>query len=213
MMAAMPTIEEAVAQLTGPGGPFEIVREDVRGNDVQVYKSRLGSMRDLMALAEGHGPKDFIVQGYRRLTFAETNARVRAMASALVERGVGRGDRVALLSANNAEWVLTFWACAAASAVCVPLNAWWKAEELEFGLSDSGAEVLVCDERRYDVLKDVLGGLPALEQVVVIGSPAWDELTGGADPGSAPDVAVDEDDIRSEERRDGTERPSNRRSQ
>ena len=82
MMAAMPTIVEAIGQLTGPGGPFEIVREDVRGNELQVYKNRLGSMRDLMALAEGHGDKTFLVQGDARLTFAETNARVRAMATA-----------------------------------------------------------------------------------------------------------------------------------
>jgi long-chain acyl-CoA synthetase len=195
MMAAMPTIVEAIGQLTGPGGPFEIVREDVRGNELQVYKNRLGSMRDLMALAEGHGDKTFLVQGDARLTFAETNARVRAMAAALVAGGVARGDRVALLSANNPEWVVTFWACAAASAVCVPLNAWWKAEELEFGLSDSGAKVLVCDARRYEVMKDALGALPDLEQVIVIGSPEWDELAGGPDPGAMPDVAIDEDDI------------------
>lgn len=195
MMAAMPTLDDALAQLTGPGGPFEIVRQDVRGNVLQVYKSRLGSMRDLIALAGGHGDKDFVVHGDRRLTFADTNARVRALAGALVARGVGRGDRIALLSANNPEWILTFWACAAASAVCVPLNAWWKAEELEFALSDSGAKLLICDERRYDLLEDALGSLPALEQVVVIGSAEWDDLAGGPDPGSLPDVPVDEDDI------------------
>ena len=191
----MPTIAEAVGQLTGPGGPFEIVTENVRGNDLQVYKGRLGSMRDLIALAAGHGPKDFLVQGDARLTFEETNARVRSFAESLVARGVERGDRVALLSANNPEWVVTFWATAAASAVCVPLNAWWKAEELEFGLADSGAKVLVCDERRHALLKDILPNLKDLEHVVVIGSPEWDELAGGDDPGTLPDVVVEEDDV------------------
>jgi long-chain acyl-CoA synthetase len=189
------SIADAVAQLTAPGGPFEIVREDVRGNELLVYKSRLGSMRDLLALAEGHGAKDFVVHGDQRLTFTQTNAKVRALAAALVDRGVGRGDRVALLAANNPEWIITFWACAAASAVCVPLNAWWKAEELEFALSDSGSKVLVCDERRYEVLADALGALPDLEQVVVIGSGEWADLAGGPDPGSMPDVPIDEDDI------------------
>ena len=191
----MPTLVEAIGQLTGAGGPFEIVRENVRGNELQVYKGRLGSMRDLIALAGGHGPKDFLVQGDVRLTFDETNARVRALAAALVARGVARGDRVALLSANNPEWVVTFWATAAAGAVCVPLNAWWKAEELEFGLADSGAKVLVCDERRHAVLKDVLPNLKDLEHVVVIGSPEWDDLAGGDDPGALPDVVVEEDDV------------------
>ena len=51
-----------------------------------------------------------------------------------------RGDRVALVSANVPEWVITWWACAVLGATLVPLNAWWKAEELEFGLDDSECE-------------------------------------------------------------------------
>jgi long-chain acyl-CoA synthetase len=188
----MPTLAEAVATLTAPGGPFEIVTEEVRGVPLQVYKSRMRSMRDLIALADAKGDLDWVVQGEVRLTFAEHNRRMRALAHRLVEHGVRRGDRVALLSANNPEWVVTFWACAAASAVCVPLNAWWKAEELEFGLADSGARVLVCDQRRFDVVEPVLKGLPDLEQVYVIGT---DDLGGGPDPGGLPDVEVDEDDI------------------
>src|SRR5438128_1795175 len=123
-------MSDVVSTLTAPGGPFEIVVEQVGGVDVQVYKNRLPSMRELIAMADGRGDTDFIVQGDRRQTFAQHNAQVRKVARALVERRVQRGDRVALLSANNPEWVVAFWACAAAGVVCVPLNAWWKAEEL-----------------------------------------------------------------------------------
>ena len=49
-----------------------------------------------------------------RLTFGQHDARARAVASALRRLGVGVGDRVALCSANNPDWVVTFWACAAA---------------------------------------------------------------------------------------------------
>ncbi|TMK85164.1 MAG: long-chain fatty acid--CoA ligase [Actinobacteria bacterium] len=186
---------DPLVMLTGPDGPFEIVTEEVRGVPLQVYKNRMGSMRDLIALAEARGDVDWVVQGGRRVTYAQHNAAVRVVARALVDRGVGRGDRVALLSANNPEWVVTFWACAAASAICVPLNAWWKAEELQFALEDSGAKVLICDERRWDVVKHLPEVLPALEQVYVIGSEApgatalpFSELDGGADPGAGPEV-------------------------
>ena len=193
---------DPLVMLTGPDGPFEIVTEEVRGVPLQVYKNRMGSMRDLIALAEARGDVDWVVQGGRRVTYAQHNAAVRVVARALVDRGVGRGDRVALLSANSPEWVVTFWACAAASAICVPLNAWWKAEELQFALEDSGAKVLICDERRWDVVKHLPEVLPALEQVYVIGSEApgatalpFSELDGGADPGAGPEVEVDEDDV------------------
>jgi long-chain acyl-CoA synthetase len=188
--------------LTGPGGPFEVVTDDVRGVPLQVYKSRLGSMRELIDMSNGRGDADFVVQDDRRLSYREHNARVRATASGLAARGVQRGDRVALLSANNPEWVVVFWACAAASAICVPLNAWWRAEELKFALEDSGSRVLICDERRWELVKHLPDVLPALEQVYVIGTdtPAagaapFAELEAGGDPGGFPPVDVDEDDI------------------
>jgi long-chain acyl-CoA synthetase len=187
--------------LTGPGGPFEIVTEDVRGVPLQVYKNRLHSMRDLIDMAEGRGVTDFIVQGERRLSYSALNAGVRAVAKGLSANGVGRGDRVALLSANNPEWVVAFWACAAAGAICVPLNAWWKAEELQFALEDSGSRMLICDGRRWELVKHLPEALSELERCYVIG----EETPGagatpfaaleGDDPGGHPDVAIDEDDI------------------
>ena len=194
--------DPVIAQLTGPGGPFEIVTEDVRGIPLEVYKNRLGSLRELIAMADGRGDADFVVQGNRRLPFAGHNARVRTVAAALVAQGLDRGDRIALLSANNPEWVYTFWAIAAASLTSVPLNAWWKAEELRFALEDSGARVLICDERRWELVKDLPESLPDLERVYVIGSEQpgagalpFSELDGGADPGVLPTVEIDEDDI------------------
>lgn len=190
------------AELTGPGGPFEIVTEDVLGVPLQVYKQRIGSMRDLVALADGRDGTDWVVQGDRRLTYAEHNALVRRTATALLELGVRPGDRVAVLSANTIEWVVLFWACAVIGAANVPLNAWWKAEELEFALRDSGSMVLFCDPKRWAVVRDVVGGLDDLEHVFVMDLDAPDgparpgvELLAPADPERMPDVDVAEDDL------------------
>ena len=49
---------------------------------------------------------------------------------------------------NFPEWLLAFWAAAVAGAIVVPLNAWWTGPELEYGIEDSGAKVLVVDEER-----------------------------------------------------------------
>jgi long-chain acyl-CoA synthetase len=189
------TLAEALATLTGPGGPFEVVREEVCGNQLLVYKNRLRSMRELVAMADGRGDTDWVVQGTRRVSYAEHNARVRALAAALGGLGLERGDRVALLSANNPDWIEVFWACAVAGLVCVPLNAWWKAEELAFALDDSGARVLVCDQRRHEVFAGVLAERAELAHTFVIGTPSFEELAAGPDPGSYPDVPIDEDDI------------------
>jgi long-chain acyl-CoA synthetase len=195
------TADPAIAELTAPGGAFEIVTEDVLGVPLQVYKNRLRSLREIIAMADERVGVDFLVQGDRRVTYDEHNALVRRVAAAFQDVGVGHGDRVAILSANNVEWVVLFWAAAAIGAVVVPLNAWWKTEELAFGLRDSGAKLLFCDRRRWTVARDVIDGLPALEHVFVMdleephsgARPGTDLLAD--DPGALPDVAVAEDDI------------------
>ena len=190
-----------LADLTGPGGAFEIVTEDVLGVPLQVYKNRLHSLGELIAMADGRAGVDFLVQGDRRLTYDEHNARVRRVAASFGELGVGHGDRVAILSANNVEWVVLWWAAAAIGAVVVPLNAWWKTDELEFGLRDSGAKLLFCDPKRWQAVRDLVEALPELEHVFVteleepdgVARPGGELL--GDDPGMLPDAGVDEDDL------------------
>jgi len=193
--------DPVLADLTGPGGAFEIVTEDVLGVPLQVYKNRLHSLGELIAMADGRAGVDFLVQGDRRLTYDEHNARVRRVAASLGELGVGHGDRVAILSANNVEWVVLWWAAAAIGAVVVPLNAWWKTDELEFGLRDSGAKLLFCDPKRWQAVRDLVEALPELEHVFVteleepdgVARPGGELL--GDDPGTLPDAGVDEDDL------------------
>jgi steroid-24-oyl-CoA synthetase len=195
------TTDPVLAGLTGPGGAFEIVTEDVLGVPLQVYKNRLHSLRDIIAMADARAGVNFLVQGDRRVTYDEFNSFVRRAAVALEELGVGHGDRVAILSANNVEWVVLFWATAAIGAVIVPLNAWWKSDELEFGLRDSGAKVLVSDARRWQAVRDLVDSLPELDHVFVMD---LEEADGAARPGTdlladypgaLPDAGVAEDDF------------------
>ncbi|MBW8825570.1 MAG: AMP-binding protein [Acidobacteria bacterium] len=146
----MPTRAEAEAVLTGPGGQFEIVRDVVDGVAMKVYKDRLPSLRSVFEIGAAHADKEHIVFGDRRITFAEFQRLANAVSAGLVAAGVGPGDRVAVLSANNPEWALTFWATVNLGAICVGLNAWWKADEIAYGLEHSGASVLVADRERAD---------------------------------------------------------------
>ena len=143
---------------------------------MQVYKQRMRSLRDLMAQNSARADVDWVVQEDRRFTYGDHDRLARVLANSLAGLGVERGDRVALVSANVPEWVITWWACAVLGATLVPLNAWWKAEELEFGLDDSGAKVLIADARRLALVRDRLEKLPALEHVFV-----FDPLDGPGD--------------------------------
>ena len=77
------------------------------------------------------------------------------------------GDRVAIAMRNYPEWSVAFWAAAAAGAVVVPLNAWWTGEELHYGLADSGATILICDQERAERIAEYLTYLPDLRTTIV----------------------------------------------
>lgn len=91
-----------------------------------------------------------------RLSYARFAARIELAAAALKqELGVGRGDRVAILSLNRPDYLVLLYACARLGAMLVPLN--WRlaiAEQL-FILTDSGAKVLVLEQAFEGVLPEL----------------------------------------------------------
>ena len=191
----MPTFREAIAQLTSAGGPFEIVTEAVGGVEMQVYRNRTRDLREVFLASAGFGDRVAYVQDGARLTFAEVHTRVGAVAAGLAAAGVGPGDRVALAAANSPDWLVAFWATLVLGAISVPLNAWWKGEELGFALGDCGARVVVCDERRRRLIEGHAAA-PTLERIVVFGDD-FEALAATPVEGGTPgaDTPIDEDDV------------------
>ena len=108
----------------------------------------------------------FIVYGDRSYGFGTFVQTANGVAHALREQfGLAKGDRVAVLSQNNPEWCLTFWATVSQGAVLVGLNGWWTTDEIEYGLQDSGAKVLVADRKRFERIAGSLDQAPDLEHV------------------------------------------------
>ncbi len=148
------------AALTAPGQFFEMEDVEIRGIPTRAWKHAPPSLPTVLGLSRGHGDRTFLVYEDERTTFEEHFRQVAALARCLVDRyGVTKGDRVAIAMRNFPEWSVAFWAAAAAGAVVVPLNAWWTAPELDYGLSDSGSKVLFCDQERVDRLWEHLPGL------------------------------------------------------
>lgn len=155
---------EVRQQLLGPGGPFETGREQVLGEDMEVFKNRLGSLPEMLAQSGLHGDKEYIVHGERRITYAQHVRLVASIAKGLSENyGIQKGDRVAILAANCPEWVMTFWAATSLGAIVSALNGWWTSEEIQFGVTHSGCKLLVGDRKRLQRVDGVDLGVPILE--------------------------------------------------
>ncbi|TDC79075.1 long-chain fatty acid--CoA ligase [Actinomadura sp. 7K507] len=190
--------------MTAPGQLFEMDEADVRGVRIRVWKNAPPTLRDVLEVSRAHGEAPYLVYRDDRVSFADHYARAAAFARRLIDRyGVAKGDRVAIAMRNYPEWSVAFFGAAAAGAVVVPLNAWWTAAELEYGLTDSGAKVLVADAERAGRLAEVLPGLgvPCVvaraDGAVPQGCEAFDDVlgdVGDAAAASLPDVALGPDD-------------------
>lgn len=151
MKSALDTaIDATVAQIIAPGGPLGVGEASVRGATLPVFSAAPANLRAFFAyFAAVNGDKEFLVYGDERLTFAETHARGLRWAAMLQHRhGIAKGDRVAIAMRNYPEWVVAFIAVTHLGAIAVPMNAWWTADELDYGLQDSGTRLVLADEER-----------------------------------------------------------------
>ena len=124
-----------------------------------------------------HGDRPAVVDGDRRLSYAELAARARDFAGALVASGVEAGDQVALWAPNSPEWIVAVLGLFQAGAVLVPVNTRFKGVEAADILARSRARALVTvtDFLGTDylaLLEAAEAKLPELATVVVAQGPA-----------------------------------------
>lgn len=185
---------DAFARITAVGEPYELVdREDIRG-PVQTFVNAPPSLRQVYE--DAVSDVEFVVAEDQRWTFAEFWNDAATIGHLLVhDLGVRKGDRVAISMRNYPEWMLAFTAATSVGAIAVAMNSLWNADEMAYGLTDSGAKVLFADAERLALLESMAEPIEGLQVVAVrhTGSPAADvELAGRmAEIGSVPMPEVD----------------------
>ena len=203
------SIADAHALLTAPGVPFEMEEVTVRGVTMKAWKNSPPSLRSVVEAGRAHGERIFLVYEDERVSFEAFHRAVATLAKAFAAQGVVKGDRVAIVMRNLPEWVVAFYAGACLGAIITPLNAWWTGPELEYGLTDSGAKIVVLDAERYERLTEHLPNCPDLVRVYVSresdeiahpGVTKLESILGEANSWASlpdlplPDVAIDQDD-------------------
>ena len=133
--------------------------------------------------------------GWRAVSWPEAGVRVEALKSALLARGVRRGDVVAVLSRTRLEWILLDWAIMSVGAVVVGLYPTNTAGECAYVLGHSEAVLAFAeDDAQREKLGSVRVELPALREIVGFDELPALEAQGRSYPELEPDE-VREDDL------------------
>ena len=135
--------------------------------------SFLGSVeRDPDALA--------IIDGDMRLTYRDWYGKVSALAAALGETGLTRGDHVLTAMQNRWENASLHWACQFLGLIVTPLNWRAKADEIDFGIADADAKAVFYEASTEEAVRQsrLAQDLPQFSA----------ETLAGIMSGSAPDA-------------------------
>jgi len=96
-----------------------------------------------------------LIDGYVKINFYEFNQRVNRLANAIVNLGLSKGDRVAVLSENAYQYMELYFACAKAGLPIVPLNYRSASEELAYVIDDSSAKLIFFGSRYLNIVKKI----------------------------------------------------------
>jgi long-chain acyl-CoA synthetase len=133
---------------------FELTEADVLGSRMTVFANRRKSLRELLDDSLAFGDRDYLVDGDRRISYAQHHAAVARVAADFAASGVGKGDRVAILGRNSIDWVVAFWATVSLGAIAVGLNAWWSPAEIGYAIEDCEPALVIDDMARITPLLD-----------------------------------------------------------
>ncbi|KAI9004443.1 AMP-dependent synthetase and ligase [Hyaloraphidium curvatum] len=209
------SIADANAILTAPGGPLEMQEEMIRGRKLRTWKNALPNMRVLFENTRAFPQLDYLVYSNPlrneevRLTYGGAFEQVCRLAHTLKYRfGVQKGDKVAIASRNNIEWILVWWATICIGAVIVPVNAWLLGPEMQYCVELAQCKLVFADDERVERLLQVADSLKksGMEHLIVTkndsekafpGVITWADVMATYPPfskSSLPDVEIHPDD-------------------
>ena len=146
--------------------------------------------------ARARGGSTALVVGEDTHTYRDLWARVERTAGALAARGIGRGDRVAVLAKNSLEYVQLYFATAAIGAMLVPLNFWHRGPEHAYTVGDAEPALWFVEAGYDEVAREAREAHPDLPVLRIPGPEGdradWDAfLAAAVEP---PAVEVHDDD-------------------
>ena len=139
--------------------------------------------------AERYGEKTALCWKDRNTSFKELRERVNRLCNALADRGLKKGDRVAILSQNRPEYFEAY--CAAkAGYVIVPLNTRFIGKEITSLINNAEAQALIFEKAFAGRIEEIKEDIPGVQHYISLGRqreyPDYEGIIASASPEPRP---------------------------
>lgn len=147
-----------------------------------------------------YGDKTFVIQGERKMTYQELDTISNKIANALIEMGVKKGDRVAIILPNTLEYLAIFFGIVKSGGIAVPLDARYRAEELVSFFNNSTPRVMVSGSPYLEALDPAMSRFTSIEKVIDLSGKFPGRYLSYAEimsrySGQCPEIALDSSDV------------------
>ncbi len=115
----------------------------------------------------------------RTLTYRQLEDECNRTANALLDLGVEKYDRVAILAHNTIDHVLTWFGCAKIGAIYLAINYLLRGKDIAYCINHSESKVFIVEDALYDLVKDVLDDMPTVKTWI------WSRQGAGKPPASS----------------------------
>ena len=132
-------------------------------------------------MCEKYPDRPAIIYLGEKFTYARLGNLIDRFASALLDLGIGKGDKVMIYISNSIQWVITFFSIQKIGAIAVPVPPIYTSFEIEYMINDSGAETIVCLDTNFGYVKEIFPKT-CLKRVIVTNLvdllPLWKRAVG-----------------------------------
>lgn len=119
---------------------------------------------DIIRRSSYHYPdKPAVIFQGKTLSYAQLENECNQVANALLDLGLQKYDRVAILAHNTIHHVLTWFGCCKAGMVYLAINYLLRGKDISYCIKHSEAKVFIVEDALYDLVKDVLDDMPAVK--------------------------------------------------
>jgi len=119
---------------------------------------------DMVRRSSYHYPdKPAVIFQGKTLSYAQLEGECNQVANALLDLGLQKYDRVAILAHNTVHHVLTWFGCCKAGMVYLAINYLLRGKDISYCIKHSEAKVFIVEDALYDLVKDVLDDMPSVK--------------------------------------------------